>query len=63
MRPKPPPTFPPRPATPSPPKPVSTRELTSYLYFHIRPQRVQAWREVNELPGRELMRNGHWAVP
>jgi hypothetical protein len=39
------------------------RELTGYLYFRIRPRRVQAWREVNELAGRELMRNGHWAVP
>jgi general stress protein 26 len=39
------------------------RELPGYLYFRIRPRRVQAWREVNELAGRELMRNGHWAVP
>ncbi|HEX2771759.1 MAG TPA: pyridoxamine 5'-phosphate oxidase family protein [Micromonosporaceae bacterium] len=37
------------------------RQLTTpYLYFHIRPHRVQAWREVNELAGRELMRDGHW---
>jgi hypothetical protein len=33
---------------------------TPYLYFHIRPQRMQAWREVNELAGRELLRDGHW---
>jgi hypothetical protein len=39
------------------------RELTGYLYFRIRPQRIQAWREANELEGRELMRNGHWTVP
>jgi pyridoxamine 5'-phosphate oxidase-like protein len=39
------------------------RELTDYLYFRIHPQRIQAWREANELEGRELMRNGHWAVP
>ena len=39
------------------------RELTGYLYFRIRPRRVQAWREADELPGRELMRNGHWAIP
>lgn len=40
------------------------RELTSpYLYFRIHPQRLQAWREVNELEGRELMRGGHWVVP
>jgi hypothetical protein len=37
------------------------REPTEpYLYFHIRPLRLQAWREVNELAGRELVRDGHW---
>lgn len=37
------------------------RELTApYLYFRIRPRRVQAWREVNELDGRDLMRDGEW---
>jgi hypothetical protein len=40
------------------------RGLTGpYLYFRIHPQRVQAWREVNELEDRELMRGGHWVVP
>ncbi len=39
------------------------RLLTGYLYFGIRPQRVQAWREANELQGRDLMRDGHWLVP
>jgi len=39
------------------------RELAGYLYFRIRPERIQAWREANELAGRELMRDGHWAVP
>ena len=24
------------------------------------PRRIQAWREVNEQPGRELMRDGRW---
>lgn len=39
------------------------RRLTSrYLYFRIRPQRLQAWREANELTGRELMRDGEWLV-
>ncbi|MEU1474707.1 pyridoxamine 5'-phosphate oxidase family protein [Streptomyces sp. NPDC005760] len=39
------------------------RQLTTpYLYFRVRPQRVQAWREVNELTGRELMRDGEWSV-
>jgi hypothetical protein len=37
------------------------RELaTPYRWFRIRPQRIQAWREVDELPGRELMRDGRW---
>ena len=39
------------------------RELTGYLYFRIHPQRIQAWREANELAGRELMRHGQWAIP
>ena len=33
---------------------------TRYLYFRIRPRRVQAWREENELAGRDLMRDGEW---
>ncbi len=40
------------------------RQLTRpYLYFRIHPQRLQAWREANELKDRELMRGGHWVVP
>ena len=35
---------------------------SSYLYFRIHPQRLQAWREANELAGRELMRGGVWVV-
>ncbi|MGW6915124.1 pyridoxamine 5'-phosphate oxidase family protein [Kitasatospora sp. NPDC054939] len=31
-----------------------------YQYFRIRPSRVQAWREVNELRDRVLMRDGDW---
>ncbi|MCZ7374966.1 pyridoxamine 5'-phosphate oxidase family protein [Micromonospora sp. WMMC250] len=31
-----------------------------YQYFLIRPQRIQAWREANELKGRLLMRDGRW---
>jgi Pyridoxamine 5'-phosphate oxidase len=34
-----------------------------YLYFRIHPQRLQAWREANELEGRELMRDGRWLNP
>ncbi len=33
---------------------------TPYRWFRISPRRIQAWREVNELPDRELMRNGRW---
>ncbi|MFG1867044.1 pyridoxamine 5'-phosphate oxidase family protein [Micromonospora arborensis] len=31
-----------------------------YQYFVIRPRRIQAWREANELRGRVLMRDGRW---
>jgi hypothetical protein len=31
-------------------------------WFRISPRRIQAWREVNELPDRELMRDGRWLV-
>ena len=36
---------------------------TPYTYFRIAPQRLQAWREANELHDRELMRDGTWLVP
>jgi hypothetical protein len=40
-----------------------SRELaTPYRWFRISPRRIQAWREVNELPDRELMRDGRWLV-
>jgi len=39
------------------------RELSGYAYFRIRPQRLQAWREVNELTGRDLVRGGDWVTP
>ena len=35
---------------------------TPYRWYRITPRRIQAWREVNELPGRELMRDGRWVV-
>jgi hypothetical protein len=35
---------------------------TEYRYFRVQPQRIQAWREENELRGRDLMRDGHWLV-
>jgi hypothetical protein len=39
------------------------RELTGYAYFRIQPQRLQAWREANELTGRDLIRDGDWVTP
>ena len=33
-----------------------------YVYFRIQPQRMQAWREANEIAGRDLMRDGRWLV-
>ncbi len=38
------------------------REDTGYLFHVLRPTRVQAWREANELAGRTLMRDGTWLV-
>ncbi len=35
-------------------------ETGDYAYFRIVPDPMQAWREVNELPGRTLMRDGDW---
>jgi hypothetical protein len=31
-----------------------------YVYLRITPQTIQAWREANELAGRQLMRRGEW---
>lgn len=38
------------------------RGSEGYVFLVLRPQRVQAWREVNEMPGRTLMRDGAWLV-
>ena len=38
------------------------RELAGYAYLVLRPTRIQAWRESNELAGRTLMRDGAWLV-
>ena len=35
---------------------------TTYRWFRIVPRRIQAWREANELSGRELMRDGEWVA-
>lgn len=34
----------------------------TYRWFRITPRRIQAWREVDELDDRELMRDGQWLV-
>ena len=36
------------------------RRSTGYLFLVLRPVRVQAWRESNEIAGRTLMRDGTW---
>jgi hypothetical protein len=33
-----------------------------YVYLRLTPRRIQAWREVNELKGRHVMRDGAWVV-
>lgn len=35
---------------------------TRYHWYRVTPQRIQAWREVDELEGRDLMREGRWLV-
>ena len=38
------------------------QQATTYRWFRIWPRRVQAWREADELAGRDLMREGRWLV-
>ena len=38
------------------------RRDTGYVFLVLRPVRVQAWREANEIAGRTLMRDGSWLV-
>jgi hypothetical protein len=38
------------------------RRSPGYEFLVLRPVRVQAWREVNEIAGRTLMRGGAWLV-
>ena len=33
---------------------------TPYRWFRITPGRIQAWREANELPERDPLRDGRW---
>jgi nitroimidazol reductase NimA-like FMN-containing flavoprotein (pyridoxamine 5'-phosphate oxidase superfamily) len=36
------------------------RKQRNYPYFRIRPEQIQAWREANEIDGRDLMVDGEW---
>jgi hypothetical protein len=36
------------------------RDSDGYVFCVLRPERVQAWREADEIPGRTLMRDGTW---
>jgi hypothetical protein len=38
------------------------RGSTGYVFLVLRPERVQAWREADELAGRTIMRDGQWVV-
>lgn len=38
------------------------RPAEGYVFLVLRPVRVQAWREANEIEGRTLMRDGRWLV-
>ncbi|OJF13101.1 pyridoxamine 5'-phosphate oxidase family protein [Couchioplanes caeruleus] len=33
-----------------------------WTFFRVTPDRILAWREENELPGRVMMRDGSWVV-
>jgi len=36
------------------------REANTYVYIVLTPRSILAWREENELAGREIMREGQW---
>ena len=38
------------------------RSSNGYAFLVLRPTRVQAWREADEIPGRTLVRDGRWLV-
>ncbi|WP_329456282.1 pyridoxamine 5'-phosphate oxidase family protein [Streptomyces sp. NBC_01497] len=37
-------------------------ESAPYVYFRVSPRRLQAWRESNEIAGRDLIVDGRWTV-
>src|SRR5580700_82662 len=36
------------------------KDADRHVWLRVTPERILAWREVNELPGRLLMRSGRW---
>jgi hypothetical protein len=38
------------------------RRSEGYVFLVLRPERVQAWREADEIEGRTLMRHGRWVT-
>jgi hypothetical protein len=42
--------------------PRGSTNVDAYAVYELRPERIQAWREANELAGRTLMRDGAWLV-
>jgi hypothetical protein len=38
------------------------RESGAYVFVILRPDRIQAWREANEIAGRTVMTDGSWLV-
>jgi hypothetical protein len=45
------------------PSAFDPRQLTAYTYFRIQPQRLQAWREADEIADRELIAAGSGSSP
>lgn len=41
-------------------RPLGAARPGTLVYLRVKPHSVKAWREENELPGRELMRDGVW---
>ncbi|MEP6560478.1 MAG: pyridoxamine 5'-phosphate oxidase family protein [Nakamurella sp.] len=38
------------------------RKSPGFIFFRVGPLLIQAWREVNEFAGRDLMRDGTWLL-
>ena len=35
-------------------------QSVQYVFLQFTPRRMQAWRNVEEIPGREIMGDGNW---